>query len=166
MEASLSYSYAQSTIGAAVVDQLRRTRGWVLMFGVLTWIGGAFMGLAGGVMLIMGLVGGFAAKASEEGDSPLSLEWGGVSLAIVGLMYFALAFIYIYPALKLTKYAGRIRDLMEAPAEQNLVAALNEQRAFWKYCGVTFIVMIALYAIVTVVMVGVTMLGAAAASMG
>ncbi len=166
MEPSLSYSYSQSAVGAAVVDQLRRTRGWVLFFGVMLWIGAVLLCLGGLAMIGMGLFGGVIAAASEEGSEALGAGLGAASLIGMGAVYFAMAILYIYPASKLSKYAGRIRDLTEAPAEQNLVAALNEQRAFWKFVGVMMIAMMALYALAAVVMVVVGVAGAATAAAG
>jgi hypothetical protein len=157
---SLSYSYSQESVSAAVIDQLRRTRGWVLFFSIMLWIGAVFLLLGGLAMAGMGLVAGASSAMSQE----LSKEFGAVGgVAAIGVIYFVLAVFYIYPALKLGKYAARIRDLAAVPSEQNLVAALNEQRAFWKYLGVFTIVMIALYFVLIAVMIVVGVAGAAAA---
>ena len=161
-DSSLSYSYSQEAVSAAVIDQLRRTRGWVLFFSVMLWIGAVFLILGGITMMGMGLIAGASGAMGEE----ISAQFGAIGgLAAIGAIYLAMAFIYIYPALKLGKYAARIRDLASTPSERNLVAALNEQRAFWKYLGVMMIVMFAIYLVVIVVAVfiGVVAAGAAGA---
>jgi hypothetical protein len=157
---SLSYSYSQEAVSAAVIDQLGRTRGWVLFFSVMLWIGAVFLILGGLAMVVLGLVAGASGAMNEE----LAKQFGAVGgMAVIGAIYFALAVFYVYPALKLGKYAARIRDLAAVPSEQNLVAALNEQRAFWKYVGVFTIVMIAFYILLIPVMVVVGIVGAGAA---
>ncbi len=166
MEPSLSYSYSQSAVSAAVVDQLRRTRGWVLFFGVMFWIGTVFLCLGGLAMIGMGLFSGAIAASGEQTLDSLGAGIGAATFVGMGVLYLVLAMLYIYPATRLTKYASRIRDLMNAPAEQNLVAALNEQRAFWKFVGVMTISMMALYIVGIVVMVVVGVAGAAAAAGG
>lgn len=85
----------------------------------------------------------------------------------MGLVYLVIAFFYIYPALKLGGYSSRITDLINTPNEANLVAALNEQRAFWKYVGIWMVVMMVLYAIIiVVVLVGAGLAAAAGAAGG
>lgn len=158
---SLSYSYTQEAVSAAVIDQLRRTRGWVLFFSVMLWIGAVFLILGGLAMFVLGLVAGASGAMSEE----LAKQFGAVGgIAVIGVVYLLLAVFYVYPALKLGKYSARIRDLAAVPSEQNLVAALNEQRAFWKYIGVFTIVMLALYFVFIAFMVVVGIIGGFAAA--
>jgi len=161
-QASLAYSYSQEAVSAAVVDQLKRTRGWVLFFSVLMWIGAIFL-VFGGIMMIgmgifAGATGGFGKELSQE-----FAAMGG--MAAIGVVYLVLAIFYFYPAIKLGKFAARIRDLASAPSERNLVAALNEQRAFWKYVGIMMIVFFVLYFVAIIIGIAVGVMGAAAANM-
>lgn len=158
MEPNL-YLSPGGAVGSAVVDQLARTKGWTRFFSVLMWIGAVFLLLGGAVMVFIGLAAG---ATSGPIEAQLAAVGGGLG---IGVFYFIMAFFYIYPALKLGGYSSRIADLMNAPNEANLVAALNEQRAFWKYVGVLMLVMFALYAVVIVVMIIVGVAGAAAAGM-
>jgi len=77
-----------------------------------------------------------------------------MGLLPLGIIYFLMAFIYIYPALKLGNFSSRIADLSNQPTETNLVAALNEQRAFWKYVGIWMIVFFALYVVIIIGAIG------------
>jgi hypothetical protein len=156
---SLSYSYSQEAVSAAVIDQLRRTRGWVLFFSIMLWIGAVFLLVGGLIMIGIGLLGGAGSAMGEM--SGMGAAEAGV-MAGMAFVYLILAVFYIYPALKLGKFAARIRDLAAVPSEQNLVAALNEQRAFWKYVGIMVIVMIALYIVIFAVAMVVGIAGAAA----
>jgi hypothetical protein len=160
--ASLAYSYSQEAVSAAVVDQLKRTRGWVLFFSVILWIGAVFLVLGGVLMIGMGA---FAGSAGVFGKGPLNEMAGVGGMAVLGAVYLVMAIFYFYPAIKLGKFAARIRDLSSAPSERNLVAALNEQRAFWKYVGIMMIVFFVLYFVFIVIMIAVGVMGAAAGNL-
>lgn len=157
--ASLSYSYSQEAVSAAVVDQLRRTRGWVLFLSVLLWIGAVFLSLGGLIMIGMGV---FAGSASMYGRNNLFEKAGVGSFVVFGALYFVMAIFYFYPAIKLGKFAARIRDLASVPSERNLVAALNEQRAFWKYVGIVMIVLLVLYVVAIIISIAAGIMGATA----
>lgn len=154
MEPNL-YLSPGGAVGSAVVDQLARTKGWTRFFSILMWLGAGFLLLAGAGMMLMGLAAGGAASELEQ---QLGAIGGGIGL---GVIYFLLAIFYIYPALKLGSYSSRITDLMNSPNEANLVAALNQQRAFWKYVGILTIVMFVLNVIGVIVMI---IVGVAAAA--
>lgn len=126
------------------------------------WIGAIFLVLGGIMMIGMGIFAGAAGGFGKE----ISQEFAAMGgMAVIGVVYLVLAFFYIYPALKLGKFAARIRDLASAPSERNLVAALNEQRAFWKYVGIMMIVFFVLYFVFIAIMIAVGVMGAAAANM-
>jgi hypothetical protein len=113
------------------IEMLRQTRPWVMLMGVLCFIGSAFM-LLGGLAVI-----GMAAMESVSGKSAVPMA--------VGLIYIPLAGLYIYPGLKLTKYGSTIGRLLQSRAAPDLDAALEQQKSFWKFAGITTIVMIVLY---------------------
>jgi hypothetical protein len=113
------------------VEMLRQTRPWVMLMGVLCFIGSAFMLLGGLAVMAMG------AMESAAGKSALPMA--------LGLVYVPLSALYIYPGLKLTKYGGAIGRLLQSRASPDLDAALEQQKSFWKFSGITTIVMIVLY---------------------
>lgn len=138
-----------------VILQLQKTKPWVRFMSVMMFIGAGFMVLAG---LFMGLAGGASAMSGDNKALGAGL---GVGIAAA---YSLLAILYIFPALKLWKYADRIRDLMSSRQVLDLEKALNEQRAFWKFVGVMMIVVFVLYFVAAIVMVGVVGVSAAKAS--
>lgn len=160
MESNLSVSPG-GAVGAAVIDQLARTKGWTRFLSVLLWIGSVFLIMGALAMMAMGA---FAGSIGDEVSQQFAAIGGAV---VVGVFYLLLALVYIYPALKLGKFSSRVSDLMNVPSESNLIAALNEQRAFWKYMGIWMIIGIALYFLIiigAIITVGVA--GAAAAAKG
>lgn len=153
-------SPTNSAVSAAVIDQLTRTKGWTRFFSVLLWIGAVFLVLGGIAMIGMSAASGLASEALAD-------EFGGaMAMLPLGILYFVMAFIYIYPALKLGKFSSRISDLSSQPTETNLVAALNEQRAFWKYVGIWMIVFFALYFVIIIGAIGFGAFGAMSAAGG
>ena len=160
MESNLSISPG-GAVGAAVIDQLARTKGWTRFLSVLLWIGSVFLIMGGLAMMVMGV---FAGSMGAEISQQFAAIGGA---AVIGVVYLLLALVYIYPALKLGKFSSRVSDLMDVPSESNLIAALNEQRAFWKYMGIWMIIGIAAYVVAIIGMIIVMgVAGAAAAANG
>ncbi|WP_395740824.1 DUF5362 family protein [Prosthecobacter sp.] len=144
-----SDAVATSTIAA-----LAGTKPWVRFLSVLMWIGVVFMllgALALGAMSMMGL-----AKQSSSAANPL----GGAQFMVLAVLYGVMSFVYIYPALKLWKYANRIGSLVSTRTVADLDSALNEQRSFWKFIGIMTILLLSLYLII---IIGAVALGATAA---
>jgi hypothetical protein len=73
----------------------------------------------------------------------------------LGIVYIPLSALYIYPGLKLTKFGGAIGRLMQSRATPDLDAALEQQKSFWKFAGITTIVMIVLYILLFIGMMAV-----------
>jgi hypothetical protein len=93
---------------------------------------------------------GMIAKSPGNAVNPLSAKMP----FILGGFYLCLAVFHVFPGLKLWKYASSIAVLLQNGRDEDLVAALNQQRSFWKLAGILVIVLIALY-IVGVVVAGV-----------
>ncbi|OYW75359.1 MAG: hypothetical protein B7Z37_13705 [Verrucomicrobia bacterium 12-59-8] len=143
---------AADAVSPSTIAILSATRPWVRFMSVLMWIGVALMLLVAAGMGLVSVLG--AAKSISSG--PL----GGVQLVVFAVIYGVLAFLYIFPAIKLWKYANRIGSLGATRSVADLDAALNEQRSFWKFVGVMTIIMISLY---LVAVIGFVAIGATAA---
>jgi len=134
---------APGAVSELVVDLLRQTRPWVLFLGVLSFLGSGLMFLVS----LGAMVAGLAASASSRSEFPT---------AALGLIYLPLAGLYIYPGIKLVKYAGAIGRLLQSRSTVDLEDALLQQKSLWKFSGIAAIVVIVLYfvAIIGVVAVG------------
>lgn len=135
-------------VAESAVEQLRQTRPWVVFLSVMAFIGSGFM-LLGGVLVMF--VGALAPTGSA------------VPSVALGALYIPMAFLYIYPAIKLWAYGGAINRLLASRTSEDLAAALGQQKSFWKYAGILTIAMIALY---VVVIIGAVVVGVATASRG
>lgn len=127
--------------------QLKKTKPWVRFISVMMFIGAGFMLLLAVVMAVVGSAGMMQQAGSPFGDKLSGTAFGVGMAALYGLF----SVLYIYPALKLWKYADRIRDLCNSMNSIDLEKALNEQRAFWKFVGVMIITMFALYFVIIIV---------------
>ena len=89
--------------------------------------------------------------AGGEAFGEMSNSMGGtIGMMAIGVLYIVFAVVYIFPALKLGKFSSRCSELKNAQTETMLVAALNEMRAFWKFVGISLIVLVSLYPIIIV----------------
>ena len=141
----------------AVIDQLARTKGWTRFVSVMLWIAVGFMTLGGIIMFIIGIACG------SMGVSMGALAGGAGMGVLMGGLYLLVAALYAYPAMKLGNYSSRITDLLQDPTESNLVAALNEQRRFWKYVGIAIIVYLGVVVLIFVGTLIVAMVAGASA---
>ena len=144
----------QAVISQGVIQQLAATKPWVRFISVLMFIGAGLMLLLALLMVVMGSAVASATK------NPMFSGGMGVFMAAI---YGVLAFIYIFPALKIWKYATCIGVLMASGATFDLEMALNEQRSFWKFIGILCLIFVSLYALI---FIGFLVLGGIGASMG
>ena len=147
---STSGGAAVEAVAPSTIAMLAATKPWVRFMSVMMWIGVGLMLLAAAGMGIVSSMG----LAKSMPSSP----FGGVQFIVLAVIYGVFAFVYIFPALKLWKFANRIGSLGSTRSLVDLDAALNEQRSFWKFVGIMMILMISLYlvAIIGVVAVGAT----------
>lgn len=115
------------------METMRQTKPWVMLMGVFTLLGSAFMLLA--AILMMG-VGAMMPRN------------GPVSSAVLGLVYLPMAALYVYPGIKLWQYGSAIGRLMATRATSELEAALAQQKSFWKFVGILTLVIVVLYAVI------------------
>ncbi|SKB04122.1 hypothetical protein SAMN02745166_03980 [Prosthecobacter debontii] len=149
-----THGTAVEGVPAEAIVQLQRTKPWLRLIGVVMWI-------AVGLMLL-GALGVVAAAAIGAGEMMKGQTgaFGGVPLIGVAVLYALMSLIYIYPTVKIWKYGTCIGRLSQSRNPEDLVAALNQQRAFWKFAGILLILMILLY---VVVIIGAVVFSAAAA---
>lgn len=135
-----SYS-SNAAISQGVLEQLAGTKPWVRFMSVLTFIGAGFMLLGALIMLVAG--GAVAASGKAGGMS------GGM-MSGLAIIYALFSVVYIYPGLKLWKYASHIGQLLISGSMLDLEAALGQQRSFWKFLGIMVIAIFALYILIII----------------
>ncbi|MBK1825995.1 DUF5362 family protein [Haloferula rosea] len=142
----------------AMVEALRATKPWIRFCAILGFICTGFIFLAA---LFMGLGGGvMATSLGSSSSSGGAMPFAAMS-AVFSIVYVLMGLLYLFPSIKLWKYGSRIAELMSSQSSQDLEAALDAQRSFWKLVGILLAVFIALYIAVIGVVVVMGVFGAA-----
>ena len=145
--ANLFGSSGQTTMEAVpseAITQLQRTKPWVRFFGVMMWLATGLMVLGGAAACLIALAG-----VVSPGSAGMPKE---MMIAMAGLYVFV-GFLYIYPTIKIWGYGTAIRKLVDSRSADDLVKALDMQRAFWKFIGIMMIILFSIYFLMFVVMI-------------
>lgn len=124
-------------VTSEVISQLQRTKPWTRVIGVVMWLMVALL-LVGSLGFLVAMLAGLAAK--DTGTAQKGFMIG------MGVAYFAISLLYIYPAIKIWGYGSAIKRLMASRSEPDLVKALDQQRSLWKFVGVLTLIAILIYA--------------------
>jgi hypothetical protein len=127
---------AGSEVADALVQLLARTKPWLRVVGVFMWISLALMVLGSAGMLLMGAV---------ENPAMAKAGWGKAMTFGLALLYLVLAAVYVYPARRLWSFGSAIERLTHTRSQSDLQAALDAQRAFWTFVGISILALIAIY---------------------
>lgn len=146
---------SEAAITQGVIQQLARTKPWVRFMSVMVFIGAGLMILAALLMLVIG-----GLMSGQSNGNPIFS--GGLRFGLAAF-YVLFACVYIYPGIKLWKYASRIGDLVQSGNAMDLESALNEQRSFWKFLGIVILVILSIYVLVIIGSLAVGAFGAMAA---
>jgi hypothetical protein len=129
-----------STMSGGINEQvradLRGAGGWAMFLAILGFIGGGIMILAGVIMMVAGAAGGLAGTDNIG-------AWGGMSVGLMGGMYFVLSVFYLLPSWLLFRFASNARKVGDHPEAMGL--ATGSLRKFFMVMGVMVIVGVGLY---------------------
>src|SRR5262245_15768048 len=129
-------SGSSGAVSPGVVETLRRTRGWVRFLSILGFVAAGFMVLAAMGMAMAWMV------APPSGNAAMLPVMIGYAV-LVG----AMGFLYVVPCMRLYKYASGIAHLEAQRDAGALEYALDQQRGFWRFIGLTTIALLILYAL-------------------
>lgn len=118
-----------------MVDHLRATKPWVRLISVIMFILAGLIFLGGFLMLFM--------------PSPAGMRGFGVG-PIVGIIYFLMGGLYLFPAYFLHQYASSINDFLRGGGDSAMENALGSQKSFWRFSGILTLVIICIYALIFV----------------
>ena len=112
---------------------LGQTQPWARLMGILGFV-------TVGMTLLFGLGAAVAIVATQ-----------GWEAAFLSAVYPLMAAMYVPPSIYLTRYANRIGDFIAQGQQHQLEAALDAQRAFWKFMGIFALVSLVLAGLATLV---------------
>lgn len=113
-----SYGHTGGAVSDRTVAALRKTRPWVLLIAVVSFVFTAFT-------LLLGLI-----AMAEEGAE--------------GLVFVVSAAIYVVPGLALTRYARAINKLLHGGGVAELDQSMDAQASFWQIAGIYTLIAVVL----------------------
>lgn len=142
-----------NAITPGVLSALAGTKPWVRFCSIIGFIGTGFMFLAAASMLVMGGTG-----ALNSGNSGFEAIAGGLGI-VLAIVYVVLGLLYLVPSIKLWKFGSHIANLLQSNSSDDLEAALNAQRSFWKFVSIMIIIGIVIYILAIIGFVAFSMIG-------
>lgn len=130
-------------LSEAMLNAVHTSGPWLRFMSVLGFISLALMLLVGLFMLVAGVFG-----------AALSKELGGAGVLVaMAVMYLALSFVYLFPALYLWRAADGAAESRRGEVSSGVEKALANQKSFWKFVGIVTIVILCLYPVMIIVAV-------------
>lgn len=120
-------------VSPAMIESFRRTKGWVKLCGIVTCVISALILVAALFVVIGG------------GDLTNQLGAGGAPLAVIGIVYIAMAALYFAIGLSMLKYSGAIGRLLQSGSLRDAEEAVERQRSFWKLIGMITLIIVVIY---------------------
>lgn len=74
-------------------------------------------------------------------------------------VYLVPAALLVYPAVCLHRCVSRITDAEQTSEMAMVVAAIRQQKNFWRYCGTVFSVLLMIYVLVLALLVALELMG-------
>lgn len=118
---------------------------WMLYFAILMTIGAAFMVLAGGLVMVSGIV-----LNSMTGDYGYHGKFPPAFTALMGLIYIIFGIVYIIPAVILFRCSKSAKNAVNNADNEQMVEFLKNNKSWWKFCGILTIVCICIYLLLIV----------------
>ena len=131
-------------VSAGTVQALKETRPWVRLIAIVGMV-------MTGIMLIAMLAAasfGFFAAAKGRGNTA---GIGGLEIIVILAIALLMGLLYIYPIVKLFKYAGAISRLHRSGSVKDLEDALGQQKSFWKFAGILTLIVLLLNLLVFII---------------
>jgi Na+/melibiose symporter-like transporter len=120
-------------ITTAMLEALRKTKGWVMLVGIMLFLAAAFTILAALVMIFAGNMLG-ANNTMPKGAT-----------VAMGAFYFVFAVVYGALGFYLVKYSGAISRLIGDASSASMEIALQYQQKFWRLAGVMVLLFVVLF---------------------
>jgi hypothetical protein len=125
---------------AGALDALRATKPWARFLGVLGILGTVLM-VALAILMVSLSRGPFKAM-------PPAMR------LVMPVLYLVMAALQLPPVVFLNRYATRIGTLLKRQTPGDLAGALEAQKAFWKYVGISALVVLCIYVVLALFAAG------------
>ncbi|MDR2964795.1 MAG: hypothetical protein LBU88_03365 [Treponema sp.] len=129
-----------------MLKYLNEASPWLRFVGILGYIGAGFTVFGG----IIGALGMLAA------DSALDLSggvFGAAGLGALFLLYIPFGALLFLPAHFTYKFGQKIRNYRFTNSVNDLEEALKNNKSFWKFTGILYIISLALVPVLLIIMI-------------
>jgi hypothetical protein len=127
--------------------QLLETVRWTKFIAI---IGFVFLGLL--LLLAVAMGAGFSMMSEMSGMSEMRGLGGALGVGMM-VMYLLIALLYFFPIYYLYKYSVLIKPAIHSGNQEQFNLALSYQRRMYKFIGVLFLIVVAIYAIMFIFMI-------------
>lgn len=150
MESILNSAEEKLELSPSSIQYLAETAKWSKFLSIVGFVGVAlFIVLA----LFMGIflpslnsIEGMDAFQQLEGQPNLG-AMGAILGPILSFVYLAIAILYFFPVLYLFNFSRKAQLAIKEMNSELMEASLNNLRKHYKFIGIIFLVMLALYAL-------------------
>ena len=122
-------------ISDVAISYLSETGKWTKFLSILGFV---FIGLIVVVGLFAGSVMSFMSNGKMD-NIPKGMGF------FFGLMYVLMGFLYFFPTWYLFNFSNKLKTAIATKSEDDLTAALINQKSFYKYWGILTIVVLGVY---------------------
>lgn len=121
-----------------IVHSFQKTRAWISLFGILSYIGAGILGIAGIIMLAM---------TSDTRAGQLGAMLGPFALVLYGM----LAAVYVIIGTRLFRYRDAINNVVRNEGKlEHIADAVERQAQFWTLVGQITVAGLVLYGFIFV----------------
>jgi hypothetical protein len=122
---------AQGVLTDTMLRYLKEASPWLRFIGIFSFIGCGFMVFAG---IAAAVIFAVSDTAGEFAEFPAG---------IFVLVYAASGALIFFPARFIYSFGSKIRSYLLSRSGEDLEQAFRNNRSFWKFCGICFIVCLA-----------------------
>ena len=151
---SVPEKVTQGALTGTMLRYLKEASPWLRFIGILGFIGCGFLALGGIIMLFA--AGAITSVWSEAwGDIAELGAYSGVLSTVFGAtmtVYFLFfAVLFFFPSLFIYNFGSKIRGYMQSASDEDLEAALKNNKSLWKFLGILAIIQLAFIPVVIIV---------------
>jgi len=161
-EKPLAAQGGSAALTGTMLLYLKGASPWLRFIGILGFIATGLAALSG---LIIMVFSSFMGQLWEEADIGVfgglfNSSGGGI---VMGLFYLVCAAIMIFPVLYIYRFGEKIQSYLMTGKEQDLEQAFKNNKSYWKFMGILYIIYLACIPLILIFAVIVTVAGAASA---
>ena len=152
----------QGAITETMLVFLKSTSPWLRFIGIMGFVGAGLIAVWGILLLALGSVMAqvWASMPGLETVSDLSESMGAAFGILTGILIIGVAALFFVPSHFLYKSGTKIRSYIREGREQDLELALKNNKSYWKFVGIIYIVYLAIIPLTIIISITVAVASA------